>query len=485
MARLFFKRRWQGAIARPPSGSPIWSSWPTTTPSKPSADLYVTLRDAYAAIGQFDRAAAACQRAIRLKPQDKKLLDDLKQLQGQARRPPRPARPDAIAEQACAASQASKERRRSRVQPDGEERREAAGPDRRTSSRWRKPRRSSPTPARRPRASSTTTPSTCTSSGLGRAPDALEEGHLPLCELGLQRRGKGGKKPSMMEKVKRMRGKSPLEQMLNAEYLFVKDPDNLAYAEAMLKAAVDGGFSRTAHWIANLIFQTNNALEKPSLQTYLLLKDSYKALGQYDKAVAACQRAYRMKPDSKELADEYKNLSAELTMSKGKYGVRRRFPPVHPRPGDAGQAVRTGPRHQDRGLPRFGRGGCPKGVCPRAGPAEEHLHPGRDPGGPGDRQGRERSDPVARGRLHPPPRVHFQGACRPAADSAAPSASSARPASSLRPGREDTRPGAMADLTATLNDTETGALSPVRRELPHGPGPQVRICIAADAEQAV
>ncbi len=162
-------------------------------------------------------------------------------------------------------------------------------------------------------------------SGLSRAPDALEEGHLPLCELGLQRRGKGGKKPSMMEKVKRMRGRSPLEQMLNAEYLYVKDPDNLAYAEAMLKAAVDGGYTRTAHWIANLIFQTNNALEKPSLQTYLLLKDCYKALGQYDKAVAACQRAYRMKPDSKDLADDYKNLSAELTMSKGRYGLEGDF----------------------------------------------------------------------------------------------------------------------------------------------------------------
>jgi tetratricopeptide (TPR) repeat protein len=161
--------------------------------------------------------------------------------------------------------------------------------------------------------------------GLGRAPDALEEGHLPLCELGLQRRGRGGKKPSMMEKVKRMRGKTPLEQMLNAEYLFVKDPDSLSYAEAMLKAAVDGGFTKTAHWIANLIFQTNNAMEKPSLQGYLLLKDSYVALGQYDKAVAACQRASRMRPEDKDLADEFKNLSAELTMSKGRYDTNGDF----------------------------------------------------------------------------------------------------------------------------------------------------------------
>jgi len=161
--------------------------------------------------------------------------------------------------------------------------------------------------------------------GLQRAPEALEEGHLPLCELGLQRRGKGGKKPSMMDRVKRMRGKNPLEQMLNAEYLFAKDPDHLPYAEAMLKAAVDGGYHKTAHWIANLIFQTNNTIEKPSLQTYLLLKNSYAALGQYDKAVAACQRACRLKPESKELADDFKNLSAELTMSKGKYDMAGDF----------------------------------------------------------------------------------------------------------------------------------------------------------------
>ncbi len=161
--------------------------------------------------------------------------------------------------------------------------------------------------------------------GLQRVPDALEEGHLPLCELGLQRRGRGGKKPSMVERVRRLRGRTPLEQMLNAEYLFAKDPDHTPYAEAMLRAAVDGGYHRTAHWIANLIFQTNNAIEKPSLQTYVLLKDCYKAMGQYDKAVAACQRAMRMKPDDKELADEFKNLSAELTMSKGKYGVEGDF----------------------------------------------------------------------------------------------------------------------------------------------------------------
>ena len=161
--------------------------------------------------------------------------------------------------------------------------------------------------------------------GLRYAPDALEEGHLPLCELALHRQGKGGKKPSIVEKVKRLRGKTPLEQMLNAEYLFAKDPEHLPYAEAMLKAAVVSGCQKTAKWIANLVFQTNNAAKKPSLQTYVLLKDSYAALGEFDKALAACQRACRLKPDDGELADDFKNLSAELTMARGKYDLKGDF----------------------------------------------------------------------------------------------------------------------------------------------------------------
>ncbi len=161
--------------------------------------------------------------------------------------------------------------------------------------------------------------------GLRYEPEALEQGHLPLCELALQRQGAGGKKPSMVEKVRRMGGKNSLEQMLNAEYLYAKDPDHLPYAETMLKAAVEGGHNKVAHWIANLIFQKNNASGKPSIQTYILLKDSYRAIGEFDKAVAAIQYVVRLRPNDKEMADEYKNLSAELTMARGKYETDEDF----------------------------------------------------------------------------------------------------------------------------------------------------------------
>jgi tetratricopeptide (TPR) repeat protein len=161
--------------------------------------------------------------------------------------------------------------------------------------------------------------------GLRCAPDALHEGHIPLCELAFRRQGKGGKKPSMVERVKRLRGKTPLEQMLNAEYLFAKDPNHLPYAEAMLKAAAAGGYKKTAVWLANLVFQTNNAAAKPSFQTYVLLKDCYAAVGEFDKALVACQRAIKLKPEAAELADEFKELSAELTVARGRYDVEGDF----------------------------------------------------------------------------------------------------------------------------------------------------------------
>ncbi len=155
--------------------------------------------------------------------------------------------------------------------------------------------------------------------GLACAPDALHSGHIALRQLALLRQVKGGKKPSVMEKVKRLTGKTPLEQMLNAEYLFSKDPDHLPYAEALLKAATAGGYEKTTQWIADLIFQANNALTKPSFKTYMHLKDCYIKIKQFDKAIAACQQTIRLKPNDGELAEEFKTLSAELTVSRGKY----------------------------------------------------------------------------------------------------------------------------------------------------------------------
>lgn len=161
--------------------------------------------------------------------------------------------------------------------------------------------------------------------GLHFAPDALEDGHAPLRKLGLIRQGKGGKKPSMVEKVKRLKGKTPLDEMLNAEFLLAKDPDNLSYAEAVLKASLAGGYFRTAEWMANLLYEANKAADRPSFATWILLKESFSKMQMFTRAVNCCELAIQLKPSDDSLKDELRNLCASMTMEKGKYGQAADF----------------------------------------------------------------------------------------------------------------------------------------------------------------
>lgn len=161
--------------------------------------------------------------------------------------------------------------------------------------------------------------------GLRYAPDAVQEGHIPLRELALLRQAKGGEKPSTEQAAERLQGETALEQMLGAEYLLAKDPTHLPYGEAILKAAVAGGYKETARWIADLVFLANNRAKKPSLQIYRLLKDSYASIGQFDRAAAACECATRLIPEDKDLADELKRLSDESTAARGKYDQEADF----------------------------------------------------------------------------------------------------------------------------------------------------------------
>jgi tetratricopeptide (TPR) repeat protein len=161
--------------------------------------------------------------------------------------------------------------------------------------------------------------------GLKQSPDALEDGHAPLRKLALIRQGKGCKKPSIIEQLKHSGGKTPIDHLLNAEYLLAKDPDNLGHAEKMLVAGIAAGCTRTAEWIAQLIFDATLASHKPSFKTFVLLKNCYDKLGLYTQAVKACQAAIQLKPEDDLLKNELRDLSAKMTMEKGKYGKTASF----------------------------------------------------------------------------------------------------------------------------------------------------------------
>ena len=95
--------------------------------------------------------------------------------------------------------------------------------------------------------------------GIRLAPEAVEAGHIELRVLSLRRQQQGGAKPTAEEAGQRLSaGKSPLERMVNAEYLLAKDPEHLAYGEAVLRAAVAGGYRETAKWMGDLMFLRDN-----------------------------------------------------------------------------------------------------------------------------------------------------------------------------------------------------------------------------------
>ena len=163
--------------------------------------------------------------------------------------------------------------------------------------------------------------------GLAAWPTALEEGHKPLRDIALRRQAGGGKKSGFGDKsrFKSLPGKSPRENMLKAEYLLSKDPNNPTHMTNMVKGALSGGFNKTAFWMANILFERNIQADKPSFDTYKFLMKAYSQLEEYAWAVKACTMARQIKPTDNELNETMRNLSAQATMQEGKYDEDRDF----------------------------------------------------------------------------------------------------------------------------------------------------------------
>lgn len=154
--------------------------------------------------------------------------------------------------------------------------------------------------------------------GMGLDPEAVE-GHRDLREVALSRKINGGKPLGMMERMKVKTIKDPKAAMLAHERILAYDPGDLDAMVGVLTNANKGGFWDTGLWIGPILLRANIDSPKPDLKKYLILKDVYKDLQKFDRAVEACQYAANMKPNDMELTGELKNLSAMETMKRGNY----------------------------------------------------------------------------------------------------------------------------------------------------------------------
>ena len=161
--------------------------------------------------------------------------------------------------------------------------------------------------------------------GIKWDPDALDQGHKPLLEIGRKRKAGGGKGVGMMDMAHARKVKEPNEKLSWAAFFLAKEPDSTKYLESVLQNAIKVGATRTAKWSGILLVEANRDSAKPVLERFLVAIDALEAVKAYDEAVVACQIACRLKPNDQTLTTRLKNLSAEQTMQRGQYETAESF----------------------------------------------------------------------------------------------------------------------------------------------------------------
>lgn len=161
--------------------------------------------------------------------------------------------------------------------------------------------------------------------GLALDPDAVPA-HQELRDYSMKRKASGGKPVGFFEAMKLRRGsKDDKQNMLNAEKLLAYDPGNTDYMVSLMQNAHRGGYFDTVLWIGPILQRANADSKKPEFSKFIILRDVYKSLNQWQLATDATNYALRMRPEDMELQTELKNLGAMSTMKEGNYGEAGSF----------------------------------------------------------------------------------------------------------------------------------------------------------------
>ncbi len=171
-------------------------------------------------------------------------------------------------------------------------------------------------------------------SGLGFWMDAIDEGILPLWSLAIQRQQAGGKKPGMMESMKKSTtGKDVKQATLNSLALLAKDPTSATYVDAVLKNAARGGYLDLIRWAAERALESLKREKKTNAARFKAYRETLVAAGQMAEsfeepayAVSFLEFAAQSldflvarNPSEMSLKDLQREISGKLTIAKGKY----------------------------------------------------------------------------------------------------------------------------------------------------------------------
>ncbi|MEI8195582.1 MAG: hypothetical protein WCI73_06710, partial [Phycisphaerae bacterium] len=159
--------------------------------------------------------------------------------------------------------------------------------------------------------------------GLAREPENMVE-HQALYDVSLRRKVKGGKAVGGLFGPKMpLKGKTPKDQMLNAEWLLAKDPGNISQMQTILRQALAGNYPDVIRFFGPLLMLANRA--KPRKEIYLELADIYEKVAEFNKASEAIRGALELTPMDSNLISQAKDLAAKETLKKGQYETVQDF----------------------------------------------------------------------------------------------------------------------------------------------------------------
>lgn len=168
--------------------------------------------------------------------------------------------------------------------------------------------------------------------GLLRDPDNLQA-HQALLEQALRRQAAGGKKAGIVATLKlklfaktsklpstgQLGSRNPVAELLQAEEIWAKDPQNLNVAGVVVQKMMAAGCLESAKWLAIWLGEFNARAERPDGHRFSMLADVFAQLGLEDKAIDAYRAAANVFPNDAPLHAKLKNMLASQAMRKGKY----------------------------------------------------------------------------------------------------------------------------------------------------------------------
>lgn len=152
------------------------------------------------------------------------------------------------------------------------------------------------------------------------------EAHQALRDISLKRKASGGKDLGMLEKMKLKRpSRDDKQNLLNAEKALAYDPGNTDSMVSVLQNSQRAGFYKTAKWMGPILFRANADSKNPDFDKYIILKDVYKTVREWQHAIECAAAALRLKPHEMDLQTEMQHMAANETMRKGNYEKSTNF----------------------------------------------------------------------------------------------------------------------------------------------------------------